>query len=129
VVTDVRNNWAEPWIMAAVRAGVMSAYDNHTFQPRAVLRRVDLAQAVGQLLARLAPPGQFNAWQSERVRFSDVSTGHLAYGAASLAVASGVMQADADGRFDPSRAVSGAEAVAAIDRLQQIGNVAGPGNR
>lgn len=120
VVTDVRNNWAEPWIMAVTRAGVMEAFANHTFQPRTLVRRTDLVQAVSRLLDIVAPPAQLVAWQSARPTFSDLMSTHLAYPAASVAVASGVMTAAADGSFQPSRAVTGAEAVQAIDRLQQM---------
>ena len=120
VVTDVRNNWAELWIMAVTRAGVMEAFANHTFQPRTVVRRTDLAQAVSRLLDVVAPAAQLAAWQSARPKFPDLVNSHLAYPAASEAVASGVMTAAADGSFQPARAVTGAEAIQAIDRLQQM---------
>jgi tetratricopeptide (TPR) repeat protein len=120
VVTDVRDNWAEPWIMAVTRAGVMEAFANHTFQPRTLVRRTDLAQAVSRLLDDVAPVAPLAAWQNARTEFSDLVSTHLAYPAASVAIASGVMTAAADGGFQPSRAVTGAEAVQAIDRLQQM---------
>lgn len=120
VITDVRGSWAEIWIMAVARTGVLEPYDNHTFQPRAVARRSDLAQAISSLLAHAAPPGRFRQWQSARVEFTDLPTGHLAYPAASLAVASGVMTTGPDGRFEPSSVVSGAEATEAIRRLEAI---------
>ena len=50
VITDIRGNWAAPWILAVTRAGVMDAFPNHTFQPRRVVRRADLAQAVSRVL-------------------------------------------------------------------------------
>ncbi len=120
VVTDVRNNWAEPWIMAVTRSGVMEAFANHTFQPLTLVRRTDLAQAVSRLLEAVAPPAQLPAWQNARPKFSDLVETHLAYPAASMAVASGVMTVGTDGSFQPSRAVTGAEAVQSIDRLQQM---------
>jgi tetratricopeptide (TPR) repeat protein len=120
VVTDVRGNWAEPWIMAVAVAGVLEPFDNHTFQPQAVVRRVDLAQAVSRLVARIASPEEVRSWQSARDRFSDLSNGHLAYPAASLAVGSGVMGMEPDGRFDPSRPVTGAEAIAVMERLERL---------
>jgi hypothetical protein len=40
-----------------------------------------------------------------------------------MAVASGVMQVTADGAFQPTRAVTGAEASAAIERIRAL---AGP---
>ncbi len=125
VITDVRAHWAAVWIMAVARAGVMEPFANHTFQPRTLVRRVDLAQAVGRLLARIEAddPSRARAWASARARFADLSPGHLAYPAASAAVAAGVMKIGPENLFEPSKTVSGAEAVAAITR---IGTLAGP---
>ena len=93
VITDLRNNWAAPWIMTVARAGVIEPFANHTFQPRTAVRRIDLAQVVNRLLAKVAEttPGRTNPWQASRMKFSDLSATHLAYPAASAAVASGVM--------------------------------------
>ena len=120
VVTDVRGNWAENWITAVARAGVIESYANHTFQPRATVRRADLAQAASRLLARLGTPEQLRAWQNARAKFTDISQGHLAYPAASMAVAAGVMTTAPDGSFLPSRLVTGDEAVQTIQRLQAM---------
>jgi tetratricopeptide (TPR) repeat protein len=122
LVTDIRGNWAQAWIMAVVRAGFMEVYSNHTFQPRAVVRRGDLAQAVSRILATVAArdPARAAPWSQARVRFSDVGPGHLRYAAASTAVAAGILTA-ADGEaFQPSRPVTGAEAVEAVSRLEPI---------
>jgi len=127
VVTDVRPHWAETWIMAVARAGIIEPYANHTFMPQALIRRGDLAQAVSKILARLGTPVQARAWQSARGKFSDISAGHLAYAAASVAVAAGVMAPAADGSFQPARLVTGAEAVDAIARLQAMAD--GPAGR
>ena len=122
VVTDARNHWATTWIMAVVRAGIIDPYDNHTFQPRAVVRRTDLAQAVSRLLARVAAtnPVQARSWESARLKFSDLAAGHLAYPAASIAVAAGIMTTGPDNAFQPSQAVSGAEAAAAVSRIDAL---------
>jgi len=120
VVTDVRPHWAETWIMAVARAGIIEPYANHTFMPRQVIRRADLAQAITKILERLGTPVQARAWQSARGKFSDISQGHLAYPAASVAVAAGVMTAANDGSFQPARLVTGAEAIEAVARLQAM---------
>jgi tetratricopeptide (TPR) repeat protein len=122
LVTDVRGHWAQAWILAVVRAGFMEVYNNHTFQPRATVRRSDLAQAVSRVLATVAAhdPARSAAWREARVRFSDIGPGHLHYAAASTAVAAGVLKA-ADGEaFQPSRPITGAEAVDAVTRLEPI---------
>ena len=129
VITDIRGQWAERWIAPVARAGIIEALPNHTFQPRSVVRRVDLAQAVARLLnlVAAAEPARGRTWIGARGRFTDMTAGHLAYPAASVAVAAGVMQATADGAFQPTRVVSGAEAVAAIDIVRALaGPVARP---
>ena len=84
-ITDVRGDWAASWILAVARAGVMEPFANHAFQPRTVVRRIDLAQAVERLLSRIAPlkPAAAKAWESTRWPFPDLAPSHLAYPAAS----------------------------------------------
>jgi tetratricopeptide (TPR) repeat protein len=124
VVTDLRNHWAGNWINAVVRAGVMQAFDNHTFQPREPVDRAELATTVARLLADLAPQQRLNEWRAAGIRFSDVTTTHLAYDVASVAVASGVLDRAADQSFQPSRRVTGAEAAQAVERLRAMTSLA-----
>lgn len=122
LITDIRSHWAQVWIVSVARAGVMEPYANHAFQPRTLVRRADLAQAVARLLPRAAsrrPPAE-RAWESARLRFADLAPSHLAYPAASAAVAAGVMKLGPDNSFQPSRPVTGAEALEAMARLESI---------
>jgi tetratricopeptide (TPR) repeat protein len=122
LMTDVRNNWAAPWIMTVARAGIMEPFANHAFQPHSVVRRVDLAQAVARLLARTAVvnPVAAKTWEAARLKFADLSTGHLAYPAASAAVAAGVLAAGPGNTFQPSRPVTGAEAIEAVTKIEAL---------
>ena len=122
VVTDVRTNWAATWILAVARAGIMEPFANHTFQPRAVVRRADLAVAMSRLLARLATqdPIRARSWQAARIKFADLVPTHLAYPSASMAVAAGVMVTGAGNTFQPSKVVTGAEAMAAVVRVEAL---------
>jgi tetratricopeptide (TPR) repeat protein len=122
VITDSRGNWAVQWIMEVTRSGVMEVYPNHTFQPEATVRRSDLAQAASRILSLIATekPALAASWRNVRHRFPDVSAGHLAYPAASLAVEAGVMRPLEDGTFQLARAVTGAEAVAAVKKLEEL---------
>jgi tetratricopeptide (TPR) repeat protein len=121
LMTDVRNHWAATWILAVAGAGVIEPFANHAFQPRSIVRRTDFAQAIARLLPRAAhDPGQLRTWESARLRFNDLSATHLAYPAASAAVASGVMKTAADNAFQPSRPVTGPEALEAIGRLEAL---------
>jgi tetratricopeptide (TPR) repeat protein len=122
VITDTRGSWASPWILLVARSGVMEVYPNHTFQPANGVRRVDLAQACSRVLSLIAAerPRLAEAWRSARRKFPDVSPGHLAYPAASLAVEAGVMLPLDDGSFQLTRPVSGAEAAAAVKKLEEL---------
>jgi len=122
VITDTRGSWATPWILAVTRAGVMEVYPNHTFQPAAMVRRGDLAEAASRVLALIAvqKPALAAAWKDEKREFTDVSPAHLNYAAASMTVGAGVMKPLPDGSFQLGRAVSGAEAVAAVKRLEEL---------
>jgi tetratricopeptide (TPR) repeat protein len=122
LITDVRSHWAATWILAVARAGVMDPFANHAFQPRTLVRRIDLAQAVARLLPRAVPrdAAQLKTWQAARLKFSDLTASHLAYPAASAAVASGVLSVGPDNAFQPSRPVSGAEAIDAISRIEAL---------
>ena len=121
VLTDINGHWAAPWVTQTAQAGVIEPFENHTFQPRARLRRGDLAAAVSRVVSLLAANSpELRARIAARPRFSDLSTGHLSYPAASVAVASGVMPLLDGNRFEVGRGVTGAEAVGAIDRLRAL---------
>jgi tetratricopeptide (TPR) repeat protein len=122
LITDVRNSWAQTWIQSVARAGVIEPFANHQFQPRAIVRRADLAQAMARLLARVAAqrPGAAKAWESARLRFSDLAPSHLAYPAASVAVAAGVIKNGPENAFQPSRPVTGQEAIDAVSKVEAL---------
>jgi tetratricopeptide (TPR) repeat protein len=122
VITDTRGHWAAPYILTAARAGVMEVYPNHTFQPDAVVRRADMARAAGRALELVAQrnPPLAAPWRTSKRKFTDVGPGHLNYPTVALAVDAGVMATAADGSFQLTRPVTGAEAVASMTRLAQL---------
>lgn len=122
VATDVRGHWAEPWILMVTQAGLMDVFPNHTFQPQALVRRSDLAQVLTQVLTLLAPQrsDDLAKWKAARPRFVDLPPTNVFYPAAALAVASGAMTPQEGGRFLPTRSVTGAMVVAAVERIEQL---------
>jgi len=126
VAIDVRGHWASRWIVEVIRTGVMDVFANHAFQPAAVVRRSDLAQAANRVLALVgASPARADR---SRVRMADVAATHLGYEDIAAAVAAGVLSLDG-GHFRPSRAVTGQEAVDAVRRLEQLAARSRPGSR
>jgi len=121
IITDVRGHWAQSWITLVVRSGIMDLLPNYEFEPSRQVRRGELAATVSRLLTIVAAskPELSKKWQGARLAINDVSSTHLSYPAVSAAVASGVMPLAA-GNFDLLRAVSGAEAMTIIGRLEAL---------
>jgi len=122
VITDVRSHWAAPWIMATVRAGVMEAYPNHSFGPRGVVRRLELAQVAGRILGliELRRPVIGRQWRAARPRITDLPSSHLGYAAAAMAVGADVMSLLDGSSFKPTRVVAGSEALDVVQRLEEL---------
>lgn len=121
IITDIRGHWAQPWIAPVVRAGVMDTLANYEFEPARQVRRGELATTVSRLLQLIASakPELAKKWQGARLAINDVAPGHLSYPAVSAAVASGVMSLSG-GNFELLRAVTGAEAMEIISRLEAL---------
>jgi hypothetical protein len=122
VLTDVRSNWASPWIQTVTRAGVMDPFANHTFQPNTIVRRGDLAQALSRVLALVAQanPKLALKWRDARPRFTDVGPTHLLYPAAAHAVSAGVMGPLDGDTFQLTRPVTGSETHDAVSKLETL---------
>ncbi len=116
IATDISGSWARDFIRDTVAAGFLSVYPNHTFQPQAFVRRSELATALAATLSAIAPT---LAGEGSSPAVADVAPDNLNYPAVALAVSLGLLPADASGRFDPSRFVSGSEAIEAVDALSR----------
>lgn len=122
VLTDVRGNWAAPWIQAVTRAGVMESFPNHTFQPNAIVRRGDFAQAISRVLTFIATekPKLAAKWRDARPKFADLGPSHLLYPAAARSVSAGIMAPLEGDTFQLTRPVTGSEAREAVSKLETL---------
>lgn len=122
IVSDVRSNWAAPWIQSVMRAGVMEPFPNHTFQPNTTVRRGDLAQAVSRVLTLIGAekPRLAVRWRDPRPKFADVGPSHLLYPAAARAVSAGVMAPFEGETFQLTRPVTGTEARDTVSKLEAL---------
>jgi hypothetical protein len=104
------------------RAGIMTVFPNHTFQPATVVRRGDLAATMAALvqLVGAGRAAELAKWRAARPRFGDLPPTNVFYAAAALSTAAGVMTADAAGRFEPTRPATGAELAQAVRRIDTL---------
>src|SRR5262245_11083471 len=121
VVTDTQKHWAATWITETASAGIIEPFENHTFQPAALVRRGDLATVVSRLVALIAASNpSVRERLSQRPTIADVPPRHLQYDAVVSAVAVGAMPLVDGDRFQVARQVSGQEAVEVIDRVRVL---------
>ena len=127
IITDTREHWGRPWILAVTQARVMAVDAAYRFEPYRVVRRGELAEAVSNVLLLLAEvdPASAGSWLDGAARVADMTETHLNYASVVNAVSAGVMSTFADGTFRPTRSVSGTEAVEAVERLGALFRDAG----
>jgi tetratricopeptide (TPR) repeat protein len=115
VALDIGSCWAREQVARVLALGIMDVYPNHTFQPAAVVRRVDLARAAARALDRLGWPPSAGPVPG------DMSPSHLDYAAVQRVLGAGLMSLAASGAFEPWRPVTGPEAIEVVDGLSRIG--------
>jgi tetratricopeptide (TPR) repeat protein len=114
VAVDIGGSWAREYVARVLALGIMEVYPNHTFQPGATVRRVDLARAAARTLDRLG----FSRGQAPAP--ADMSRSHLDYEAVERVLAAGLMGLSASGGFEPWRPVSGSEAIDVVDGVARL---------
>jgi len=122
IMTDARNHWSTKWIQSVTQAGIMSVDAGYRFNPSREVRRSELAEAVANMLTLFTEIDPVIAlrWEDSKPEFFDMRPGHLSYPFAAKAVAAEVLDSVEDGMFQPTRTISGDQAVDAIDRLVQL---------
>ncbi len=114
VAVDIGACWARDYVARVLALGIMDVYPNHTFQPGATVRRVDLARVAARTLDRL---GWSRSVAPEPV---DMSRSHLDYDAVERVLAAGLMGLTASGGFEPWRVVTGGEAIEVVEGLARL---------
>jgi tetratricopeptide (TPR) repeat protein len=114
VAVDISGSWARESIATVVGLGLMEVYPNHTFQPRATVRRGDLARASSRVLVRLGWRGGVGPAPT------DMRPSHLDHDAVRRVVGAGLMELGPGGAFEPWRPVSGREAQEVVEALSRL---------
>lgn len=114
VAVDISMSWAREHVARVLALGIMDVYPNHTFQPGAVVRRVDLARAAARTLDALGWP------RSAGPAPSDMARSHLDYDAVERALGAGLMGLTPSGGFEPWRPVSGSEAIDVVEAMARL---------
>lgn len=121
IAIDLERSWAANLIQTAVGAGYLRLYPDHTFQPRGLVTRAELAEALAAALARFDPETRRStAENSGQLELGDVPADHRYRAVAATAVELGLLRTNGAGMFRPRAFASGAEAVRAVHALRDL---------
>ena len=119
IIIDISTSWASKFILQMTSLRIMGIYANHTFQPKKILNRAEIAEIISRFADYLGNKG-FKFIQlipAHRIEISDVSPQNYYYQSIIKMLSYGIMELTADKSFQPDRTVSGEEAIQLLDVL------------
>jgi Tfp pilus assembly protein PilF len=122
ILVDISMSWAQRFIIEVASRGVMSVYDNHTFQPKRVINRAEMADAVSRLVSYLQGRGiRFvPLMDARKIQIADVTPDSYYYQPILKVVSLQIMVLTPGMAFEPERIVTGREAVIILDVVARL---------
>ena len=121
IAIDLERSWAASLIQTAVGAGYLQLYPDHTFQPRGLVTRAELAESLAAAVGRFDPEAlRSAAADGARLELNDVPPDHRYRDVVAVSVQLGLLRVSEGGMFRPRAFASGAAAVRAVGILQDL---------
>ncbi|MBM3306639.1 MAG: tetratricopeptide repeat protein, partial [Candidatus Aminicenantes bacterium] len=122
IVVDIATSWAQNYIVDVASLDIMGVYDNHTFQPRRIINRAELAETAVRLIRALQARGRrfVPLVEARRIQIADVTPENYFYPVIVEALSYQVMALDPMRKFEPERTVSGREAIRVLDIILSL---------
>jgi Tfp pilus assembly protein PilF len=122
IIVDIATSWAQRYIITVASLEIIRASVNHTFQPRRIINRADLADAAVRLIGVLQERGArfVPLVQARRIQIADVAPDNPYYPSITKALGFEVMTVTPDRKFEPERTVSGEEAIRILDIIERL---------
>jgi len=122
ILVDIAMSWAQRYIVKVASLEIMNAFDNHTFQPRRIINRAELAETAIRLIGVLQARGAkfVPLVDARRVQVADVSPDNYYYSSISRALALEIMSVTPERMFEPERVVPGTEASRVMDIILRL---------
>ena len=117
ILVDISTSWAAKPILKVTALNILESYENHTFLPRKLISRAELAETLVRLINILKNEGfKFSPQMAaEKVRISDVPPENYYYAPITQIVAYQIMDLTPQRTFQPDAMVQGQEAVRILD--------------
>ncbi len=122
ILVDIATSWAQRYIVTVASLEIIRASVNHTFQPRRIINRAELADAAVRLIGVLQEKGArfVPLVEARRIQIADVAPDNPYFPSITKALGFQVMTLTPERRFEPERTVSGEEAIRVLDFIQRL---------
>lgn len=122
ILVDIATSWAQRYIVTVASLGIIRASVNHTFQPRRIINRAELADAAVRLIEALQQRGArfVPLVEARRIQVADVAPDSLYYASITKALSFQIMALIPGRLFEPERTVSGAEALRVLEIIRGL---------
>ncbi|MFW6123722.1 MAG: S-layer homology domain-containing protein [Acidobacteriota bacterium] len=122
IIIDISTSWASEYILKMTSMDILEIYPNHTFKPKKIVTRAELAEIMFRLITYLKKKG-YNLIQQmppQSIQLPDVSPNNFYYRPIIMSISYGVLNTSRGGNFNPENPVSGQEAIKALDVLLSL---------
>jgi tetratricopeptide (TPR) repeat protein len=119
IIIDISTSWASRYILDAASLRLLDVYPNHTFQPRKIISRAEMAETLHRLIRQLETKGYRFIQQIPpgRIQIEDVSPDNFYYRPIVMMISYDLMSMEGGRRFNPDQPVSGADATQYLDLI------------
>lgn len=113
IIIDIATSWAANFILKLTSIGILDVYPNHTFQPKKIVTKAEMAEILLRLIDSLKKRG-FKFIQQiplEKIQVPDVSSDNYYYQPILHLLSYDIMSLSQDKTFGPELPVSGSESI------------------
>ena len=117
IIIDISTSWASKFILQMTSIGILDVYPNHTFQPKKIITRAEMAEILLRFTYYLEKKG-FKFIQQippDKIEISDVSSHNYYYQPIIQILSYNIMELFPNRSFEPDLPVSGQEAIKLMD--------------
>jgi Tfp pilus assembly protein PilF len=117
IIIDIATSWASQFILQVTSLGIMDIYSNHTFQPKKIVTRAEMAEILLRLINYLKKKGYKFIQQipPEKIQMSDVASHNYYYQAIVQILSYNIMDLSLEKEFNPDLPLSGQESIRLLD--------------
>ncbi|MBD3413597.1 MAG: tetratricopeptide repeat protein [Candidatus Aminicenantes bacterium] len=122
IIIDISTSWASEYILKLTSMEILDIYPNHTFKPKNIVTRAQLAEIIFRLINHLKQNGYSLIQQipPQSIQLPDVSPNNFYYRPIIMALSYGILNTSMGGNFNPENPVSGQDALKAVNTLLSL---------